>query len=96
MSINLTGGEVKVIGNCGDVHLFRLNNPVGQDIINGEGTYEAEFVSINHTSSSPIDLDVSEIATGSLSFNVIIKSGFYTIRRLVPRRTLVTIEVEGR
>lgn len=95
--IDLTGGEVKVIGNRGDKHLFRLSNPVEQDIINPSGEYQAEFfVSYKSTSISSVPLDNTEIATGSLLFFIIINNGFYRIRRLNPSRTLLTIEVESR
>lgn len=98
MAIDLTGGEVKVIGNVGDKHLFRLSNPDGQEIIGLDGQYEAKFLSsrLQQSATSPVALDLSELATGSLLFELTIQKGFYRIRRLNPRRTLLTIEVEAK
>lgn len=95
--IDLTGGEVKVIGNSGDKHIFKLSNPNDQDIINSEGEYQAEFfTSYKNSSTVPVELDESEVAWGALLFEVVITSGFYRIKRLSPLRTLITIEVEIR
>lgn len=94
MAIDLTGGEVKVIGNSEDTHVFRLSNPVDQLVISSDGEYEGEFISHERLVTSPIDIDISQISDGSLFFTVTITSGFYRIRRLNPRRTLLTIEVE--
>lgn len=96
MAIDLTGGEVKVIGNCGDVHSFRLSNPDGQEIINSEGEYQVEFIAKNRNGVSPVEVDSNEIDAGILSFTVTIKSGIYIVRRISPRRTILTLEVESR
>lgn len=92
--IDLTGGEAKVIGNRGDTHLFRLGNPDGQAIIASGGEYEAEFTSSNGSIDSDIELDLSEVSTGVLILPVFIRSGTYRVRRLNPRRTLLTLMVE--
>jgi hypothetical protein len=94
-TVDLTGGEVKVIGNRGDNHTFRLSNPVGQEIIATGGIYEAEFVNPLGTSESVV-LDVSEVGSGVLSFPIIIKSGEYKVRRMNPVRTILTALVEVR
>ena len=93
-SIDLTGVEVKVLGNRGDVHLFRLSNPVGQEIIGSDGQYDAEFISHlgEHTA---VILNTTEIATGTLIIPVAIENGKYKVRRLDPRRTIITIEVQS-
>lgn len=91
--IDLTGGEVKVVGNRDDEHTFRLSNPEGQDLIESDGIYEAEFLSQTSGCTS-IDLDLSEIVDGVLILPVTISSGVYRVRRLNPRRTLLTMEVD--
>lgn len=93
-TIDLTGGEAKIIGNRGDSHLFRLNNPVDQEIIGPTGEYEADFISYLGSDPVPVDLDTSEVATGVLSFPVTISNGVYRVRRTNPQRTILTIEIE--
>lgn len=52
--INLSGGEVKVIGNQGDEHTFRLNDSEEQLLINSAGEYECDFISYRCASSQVI------------------------------------------
>lgn len=93
--IDLTGGKVRVIGNRGDVHSFRLTNPVDDEIISVDGLYEGEFFSHLGTIISPVEIDVEDVENGVLIFSLTITSGVYRIRRTNPRRTILTIEVEA-
>ena len=90
---DLTGGEVKVLGNGGDTHLFRLSNPVGQTLIASGVAYECEFTS-HLGADSPVTLDTTRLPEGILTIPVLMRSGIYRVRRVDPRRTLLTIEVE--
>lgn len=97
VTIDLSGGKAKIIGNLGDEHVFQLVNPVGQDIINVDGEYEADFTSyLGGANKTPVTLDSSQKATGTLSFPVTIQRGIYRVRRLNPRRTIIMIEVEAK
>lgn len=95
VEIDLTCVEVSVIGNKDDVHIFRLSNSEGEDVINDQGTYEAEFLSHLGSPVDEIELDVTEIAEGVLIIPVTIITGMYRIRRADPRRTLLTVKVEA-
>lgn len=94
MAITLTSGEVKVIGNCGDKHLFRLGNPEGQGFIVSDGEYDGVFISPLGR-KEVIDIDTSDSGNGFLSFTVVIKNGVYIIRKINPQRTLIKIGVES-
>lgn len=91
MSIDLTGGEVNVVGNLGDSHIFRLRNPVDQNLISEDGEYAIEFSG----GSDSVQLNLDELSEGVLIIPITIKNGVYKIRRLNPRRTLLTIGVEA-
>jgi hypothetical protein len=96
MAIDLTGGEVRVVGNKDDAHWFRLSNPLEQEVIVPEGSYSAEFsTTLNGSNSTSIELDLSEVNDGTLILPITIKNGFYIIRRLNPQRTLLTMRVEA-
>ena len=96
VNLDLRGGEAKVIGNLNDIHTFRLNNPLGQELISSEGLYEAEFVFYLGSTPVPVQLNLAEVAQGILSFTLTISNGIYRIRRLNPKRTILTIQVEAR
>ena len=93
--LNLTSSHIKVLGNRNDVHVFRLNNPVGQTLINDAATYAAEFKSARGQVRT-VALDTSNLSSGVLSFPLIIESGVYEIRRTDPQRTILTAEVQVR
>lgn len=95
-TIDLTGGEVKVIGNRGDIHTFRLSNPVEQEVIITGGTYEADFTSSRTTEPIEVEMSEAELATGSLLIPIEIRAGVYRVRSVEPTRTLLIIEVEVR
>lgn len=90
--VDLTGGDVILVGNKDDNHLLRLKNPVGQDLIVPGGLYEADFSS-SLGAMVPIPLDVGDLVHGYITMPVTIQSGTYRVRRLNPRRTIVKIEV---
>ena len=95
VDLDLTGAEVKVLGNHGDNHEFRLRNPVGQTLISSGVDYEAQFVS--HLGvASLIVLNTSRVSEGILILPVTIKTGSYKVWRKTPRRTIITIEIESR
>lgn len=91
-TVNLSAGEAFVIGNQGDVHKFRLGNPTGEMIIETDGAYEAEFINVGDR-SIPIELDISEVDTGFLSFDLKVANGTYKVKRMNPQRTILTIGV---
>ena len=93
--LNLASSHVKVLGNRNDVHVFRLNNPAGQTIINVEGIYVGEFKALRGQVRT-VELDVSQISSGVLSFPLIVDNGVYEIRRTNPQRTILTAEVQVR
>lgn len=92
--IDLTGVKVIVLGNNKDEHLFRLSNPVDQSIIEPNGEYEAEFVS-KLGKQETIQLNTSEVSSGILIIPITISNGIYKIRRLNPRKTIITIEIQA-
>lgn len=95
----LTGGKTSLTGSRGDEHTMRLTDPVGgETLIEAGGTYVAEFISkpvgYGRTGSSrSVPLDLSEVADGVLILPIVIEDGTYVVRRVSPRRTLLTIEV---
>lgn len=94
-TVDLTGGEAKIIGNRGDTHTLRLANPVGQDLIIEGGLYSAEFVT-STGKVEVVEVDITDLAIGVLLVPITINSGTYRIRRLNPRRTIMVVEVETR
>lgn len=96
LKVDLTGGAVRVIGNREDVHTARLGNPGDQIIIYALGQYEADFVSHLDDVPEEVALDVTDLATGFLSFPLVIRHGTYRVRIVEPRRTILTVEVEAR
>lgn len=85
---SLSGGKTSIVGNLGDEHVIRLSDPPGgETLIDAGGTYSAEF------NGKPVPLDLSELADGVLKLAIVVATGTYVIRRLIPRRTLLTVEV---
>lgn len=99
MSVNLldlTSGHVKVLGNRGDVHTFRLTNPTTGAVVIEEGKeYSATYTTRNGV-ETPVDVDMSELAEGVISFSLVVKNGVYRLYLVDPQRTLFTAEVDAR
>lgn len=94
-ALMLVGGTTALDGNAGDEHVLRLHNPTGLVLIETGGEYEAEFVSSSGV-STPVILDTSEVDDEILLLPVVVQNGKYIIRRLNPRRTILTVEVTAK
>lgn len=92
----LFGDYKKIVGNAGDEYKIRLTNPQGENFINTEGTYTAEFVAREGSQRAEVSLDSSRKAEGLLFLTVTIADGTYTVRRVSPRRTILVLDVSAR
>lgn len=91
--LDLTGGSVRVIGNRGDTHTFRLGNPSGEVIITNGAEFEADFESSLGVVTD-VTIDTSQQDDGILQIPVVIESGVYRVRRLNPQQTCLTARIE--
>lgn len=89
----LTSGRTRIVGNEGDAHTIRLDNPSGQTLISSSGQYEAMFYAEGDEDGVPVALDISELVDGVLKLPIIIETGTYKIWLVEPRRTLLVAEV---